>query len=203
MMDALDPFSRDVKRTLFRSFTRRLPFRENVEKAHFRVHDTARTMIAKLGRDVFDDLFTFAFVRNPFDHAVSHYEYMKQYRIKRTARKVGEMSFEEYLRYRRQRPFWNDTLFARLPDQTHFIEDKSGRIAIDRVCKFESLAEDFQRVVSDLELVGVELPYVNKTQAKSDKRPPASYYDDTCRELVLAIYDRDFDNFGYSRDLPW
>lgn len=199
IMDALTPFARDRKRSMFRSFSRRLPIRENVEAAHFRVHDTARTVIDKLGRDVFDQFHSFAFVRNPFEHAVSHYEYMKQYRIKPTAKKVGAMSFEEYLRYRKLKPFWNDTLFARLPDQTHFIDDDEGRIAIKEVLQFENLAEDFKSVVEKLELENVTLPYVNKTKTKSDKKPTNAYYSPACIDLVLEIYDRDFENFGYSR----
>ena len=199
MMDALTPVSRAYRRSLLRSFSRRLPIRESAAHAHFRVHETAAGMIRKLGRDQFDTFFSFAFVRNPFDHAVSHYEYMKQYRIAATARKVAAMSFEEYLRYRQKRPFWNDNLFSRCPDQTYFIEDAAGNMAIDKVLHFETLKTDFDWLVDHLDLEGAALPYVNKTRSKSESRPMQSYYTDTARDLVLEIYDRDFDNFGYSR----
>ena len=98
--DAFGKYGRRKNRSIIRSATRRLPIKEHVEKAHFRYHETAGFVIKKLGRNVFKDYLSFSVVRNPFDHAVSHYEYMKQFRIRMTAAKVGSMSFSDYLEYR-------------------------------------------------------------------------------------------------------
>ncbi len=197
---ALEPYSRPYKRSLLRSSSRRLPFQESPATVHFRGHETARGMISKLGRAQFDAFFTFACVRNPFDHAVSHYEYMKQYRIAATARKIQAMSFVEYLRYRQKRPFWNDNLFARFPDQTYFVQDSGGAVAVNELIRFETLNEDFERVAAQIGLEDTRLPYVNKTVA--DRKPLESYFDNTARDRVLELYSRDFDNFGYARDVP-
>lgn len=197
MTDALGRFGRGKVRTLARSLSRRLPFTEGPERAHFRVHEPARHMIAKLGRPVWDQFHSFSVVRDPFDHAVSHYEYMKQFRIRSTAARVGAMSFEEYLAYRMKPPFWNDTIFARMPDQSWYLTDAEGRMAVDRLIRFERLGADFARLVADLGLEGAELRHVNKTRAKTDKRPFQSYYDATTEEMVRKIYARDFDLLGY------
>lgn len=202
MMDTLRPFSRPEKRTLLRSLSRRLPFRESVAQAHFRVHETAAAMAAKLGRDVWDQYFSFAVVRNPFDHAVSHYEYLKQHRSESVARRFRTMSFREYLDDRLKRPFLKHTIFVRMPDQAHFLVDARGGIAVDKVLRFEALRMEWPKLTEEIGLQGTELLYVNKTKAKSADRKLGSYYDDATFSLVKRIYHRDFDLFGYSRDLP-
>lgn len=200
--DALGAFGRGYERSLLRSLSRRLPFRESPESAHFREHEPARTMVRKLGRDVFDQFTSFSVIRNPFDHAVSHYEYMKQFRIASTARKVGRMSFREYLDYRQKPPFWNDTIFARLPDQTYFVTDDAGNVVVDRFVHFERLNDELMALADDLGLEGVTLRHVNRTKSKSDKKPFQDYYDAETEEIVRTIYDRDFETFGYSREMP-
>lgn len=200
--DAFGGYGRGRVRTILRSISRRLPFHESPERAHFRVHEPATKMIQKLGRSVFDEYLSFSVVRNPFDHAVSHYEYMKQFRIDSTAQKVGAMTFEEYLRYRMKPPFWNDTIFARLPDQTYFLIESTGALAVNRLIRFENLSTELEALATDLKLPEFKLRHVNKTKSKSDKRPFQSYYDPTTEGIVRKIYDRDFDMLGYSRTLP-
>ncbi len=154
-------------------------------------------MIAKLSRPVWDRFFSFAVVRNPFDQAVSHYEYLKQFRNQKIARRFAAMSFEAYLQDRYNKPFWNHTLFVRMPDQTHFIIDSAGEIAVTRLLRFENLAKDFERLVHDLGLAGTQLLYVNKTKARSDKRPYQSYYNQRTEGMVREIYRRDFRLLDY------
>ena len=198
--DAFGKYGRPRGRTIWRSISRRLPFHESPAIAHFRVHEPASKMISKLSRPVFDRFISFSVIRNPFDHAVSHYEYMKQFRIKSTADKVGLMSFQEYLEYRMRKPFWNDTIFARMPDQAYYLTDTSGKLAVKRLIRFEHLADELEALSRDLKLPDSALRHVNKT--KAEKKPFADYYDDRTVEYVRRIYERDFDLLGYSRDLP-
>ena len=69
----LEPYARTSTRTLWRSFSRRLPVTESPERAHFRIHATAAEIRAELSPAVYDSFLSFAVVRNPFDHAVSHF----------------------------------------------------------------------------------------------------------------------------------
>lgn len=199
MMRALMPYSRHRNKPLLRRASRHLPIRESVENAHFRGHETARGFIRKLGRAQFDDFFTFAVVRNPYTHAVSHYEYMKQFRAESIAKRVSAMSFSEYLDDRRKRAFGKDNFFARMPDQAHFVIDDTGTVAVDRILRFENLASDFNALMQELDL-DAELKQVNKTKAA--KKPLDDYYTDETLAKVRKLYARDFDLFGYSRDLP-
>jgi hypothetical protein len=202
MMDTLKPYDRPDPRTFWRSISRRLPFVESPENAHFRVHETARNMIRKLSRPVWDSFYSFAVVRDPFDHAVSHYEYMKQHRSASVARRFQGMSFEEYLEDRHMRPFLKHTVFVRMPDQAHFVVDAEGKVAVNRILRFESLAADWESLTEEIGLGGTELLYVNKTRAKSEKKPYTAYYTPETEETVRRLYRRDFALFGYPDRLP-
>jgi hypothetical protein len=202
MMDTLRPYARPEPKTLWRSLTRRLSVVESPERAHFRVHETARWMIAKLSRPVWDSFISFAVVRDPFQHAVSHYEYLKQHRSASVARRFQSMSFEAYLADRQRRPFLKHTIFVRMPDQAHFLLDAGGRIAVSRILRFEMLAAEWAQLVADIGLPGLPLLHVNRTKAKSDRKPYTAYYTPETEETVRRLYRRDFALFGYPDRLP-
>lgn len=187
---------------LWRRLSRHLPVVESPEHAHFRVHDTARTIIAKLSPEVYARFLSFSVVRNPFAHAVSHYEYMKQYRSPRVAARFAGMSLADCLRYRLapRSPF--DRTFARLPDQAHFLIDSAGEIAVNRVLRHERIAADFAALVAELDLPEVRLPRRNVTRASAEGPPFQAYYDAETEGLVRRLYARDFALFGYDTALP-
>ncbi len=202
MMTALEPFGFAPKRTVWRSIMRRLPVSQPVEEVYLRKHETASWARRKLTPEVFDGFSRFAVVRNPYDHAVSHFEFMKQFRIPKIAAKVAAMSFADYLRYRTRPPFWNDTFFARLPDQAHFLIGEDGTSLVPRILKYETLDADFAKTTSELGLGEVTLPKINKTISRSDKRPWQSYFDAQSKALAEQLYARDFELLGYAREIP-
>ena len=201
MTSALEPFGVYPPRTLWRSFVRRLPIQESPDTVYLRKHETAAGVRRKLGQDVFDHFHRFAVVRNPYDHAVSHYEFMKQFRIPKIADKVAKMSFADYLRYRMKPPFWNDTFFARLPNQSYFLTGSTGELMVHRLMYFESLADDFDKMVHDLGMGDVALKRINETKSRADKRPWQSYFSSESKELVDKLYAQDFDLLGYERTI--
>lgn len=198
LTEALSPFGVGSKRTLWRSILRRLPVTEAPEHAHIRKHDPAFRIADKITRPVYDSFHSFTVVRNPFDHAVSHFEFMKEFRIEKVAARIRAMTFEEYLAYRMKKPFWNNTFFARQPNQSWFVTDAARKLMVDRVMYFETLQADFDRLVADLALEGAELKHINRTKAKSEKKPYTAYYDATTEDMVRRYYAADFATFGYS-----
>lgn len=199
--DAFGKYGRPRGRSISRSISRRLPFQESPSTAHFRVHEPASKMVQKLTRPVFDEFLSFSVIRNPFEHAVSHYEYMKQFRIKSTANKVAKMPFVEYLTYRQGTPIWNDTIFAKMPSQSYYLTDTSGALLVDRLIRFENLSPELEQLSVDLTLPEFSLRHVNKT--KATKRPTASYYNPETEDLVRSIYAPDFDLLDYSLEAPF
>lgn len=198
----LEPYDRTSTRTLWRSFSRRLPVTESPERAHFRIHATATEIRAKLSPDVYDRFLSFAVVRNPFDHAVSHFEYMKQYRSQRIAQRFARMSFLEYLelRARLRRPW--ERLFLRMPDQSYFLVDTKDNLLVNRVIRFEALATEFRDLATVLNLDFRELPSVNRTRSRAREQALEDHYGTDAEAMVRRIYARDFELFGYDLALP-
>lgn len=199
--DAFGKYGRPRNRSFLRSLSRRFPNVEPSSKAHFRVHDPASFMSSKLTRPVFDEFLSFSVIRNPYDHAVSHYEYMKQFRIKQTAKKVGQMNFLDYLRYRQQKPFGRDTIFARLPNQCYYLKESTGAFLVRRLIRFENLTTELELLAKELQLPDFQLKHTNKTKSRSDKRQFLDYYDSETEKLVRQIYAEDFEKLGYSTSL--
>lgn len=202
MTAALEPFAVTGTRTPLRRALRWLPLREAPDRAYFRKHETAAAMRAKLGATVFDGFFRFTVVRNPFDHAVSHYEYLKEFRNPRKAAEFAAMSFADYLRWRTTAQGLFVPSFSVLPDQAHWLVDAAGQLLVNRVLKFESLAADFDALTAEIGLSGVKMQRINPTRAKVKGRSLASYYDPGTLDTVRALYARDFALFGYPKDLP-
>jgi len=202
MTAALEPYGVGATRTLWRRALRWLPLREAADRAYFRKHETAAAMQAKLGPEVFRRFHRFTVVRNPFDHAVSHYEYLKEFRNPAKAARFAAMSFAEYLDWRMTARGLFVPSFSVLPDQAHWLVDRTGGLLVDRVLRFETLAADFAALADALGLPGVTMARINPTRAKVAGRALASYYDDATLASVRTLYARDFDLFGYARDLP-
>ena len=199
---ALEPFAVHGTRTPVRRVMRWLPMRENPARAYFRKHETAADMARKIGMRDFLAFHRFTVVRNPFDHAVSHYEYLKEFRNPKLAARFAAMSFDDYLGWRTtaRGPFVPS--FTVIPDQAHWLIDGQGKLLVTRVMRFETLAEDFAKLSADMGLAGAAIQRINPTQARQPGRALASYYDANTTQKVRSLYDRDFDLFGYSRDLP-
>lgn len=200
----IEPVAVPRNPTSWRRLLRKLPLREAPDRAHFRAHDTARFVRARVGRDVWQSYTSFAVVRDPFDHAVSHYEFMKQFPSPKVAAEIAGMSFASYLRDRLKKPRPGRRIFARMPDQAHYVCDADGRVIVDHILHFETLDADFRALAPKLGLSDAPLDRVNPTKARDLARDLASWYDDPdAAELVRRIYTRDFDLFGYSPKPAW
>jgi hypothetical protein len=156
-------------------------------------HQTAREIIAKIGRDKWNTAYKFTLVRNPWDKVVSHY----QYRRKRNKTEVAtrNVSFSEWVKktYGPDKdPFFYNNPKAFQP-QVEWLKDDQGRIAIDFIGKFESINDDFDQIKS---IIGIEaeLPHLNASKRAGYQ----SYYDDETRQIVAQWFHEDIEAFGYS-----
>ncbi|MGR3712685.1 MAG: sulfotransferase family 2 domain-containing protein [Shimia sp.] len=200
--DTLQPYAVTQERTLLRSLSRKLPTKENPSKAHFRIHDTAAHIRQKLGADVYDSFLSFAVVRNPFDHAVSHFEYMKQYRSPKIAQQFADLDFLSYLKLRSVPRRAHQRIFAYLPDQAYFLVDENDSVMVRQVIKFENLEAGLKRLCEDLGLEYRSLPKYNVTKSRNSKvRKTLDYFGPQEVSLVQEIYKRDFALFDYDSDL--
>lgn len=144
--------------------------------------------IEKINQKVFDDFYTFAFVRNPWDWQVSLYHYVLQrpnHKNHKVIKQIG--GFKEYVKWKRCQP--------KIRCQTDFLLNKDGQLKVDYVGRLETIEEDFKFLSSKLKL-NTTLSHQNQ----SNHQKYCDYYDDESKQLTQQIFQRDIDLLGYSFD---
>ena len=127
-------------------------------------------------------LFTFSFVRNPWDRVVSAYEYLN--------RSIS-ISFKDFIFSDFVNP---DVKWHYGITQFDIIGDGDSTPLVDFIGRFERLQEDFNRVCKIIGIRPVLLPYKNKSIHKHY----SEYYDDTLKEVVDKLYYKDIKIFSYN-----
>jgi hypothetical protein len=156
-------------------------FEVRSDKFNIHKHSTLQDYRAELGEEVFQRLFKFTSVRNPWDRMISFY--FSPHR--------GPVS-------------WNREQFAKLiaqipPVAAHiFLEggSNSGPSCfnnMDYFIRYESLNDDFKKVCELIGIPWVPLPIRNK----SKRQPYSIYYDDELVELVRNRFSEEIIYFGY------
>jgi hypothetical protein len=156
-------------------------------------HASARHIIAALGRDAYDSYYSFAFVRNPWDVAVSwfHYRLINPDQIGHQECAAAG-SFEKYVAQVLTRP---DGV-KQVGPQHPYVLDADGKRAVSYVGRYESLAEDFATVKQHLGIETLVLDHFNQSY-----HPPwPSLYTGSTFEIVGALVAKDAALFGYSTD---
>lgn len=150
-------------------------------------HSTALEFKKEILPNVWDNMYKFSFVRNPWDRAVSLYKYrMLRGKIdQKTSFKqwAEEMFSDPSLISKRKR--------VNVP-QTHWLVDEEGEIIVDFIGRFENFDADFNRLCKIIN-VKATLPHLNKTQHKHY----SYYYDDKTRNIIENYFKEDIDTFNY------
>lgn len=144
-------------------------------------HMASQLVLHRIGRDTFEKYTKIANIRNPFDLMVSNYLFN---RIR--------LPFKNWIMSKT--PVYNEKVFW---DTILFLE---GRMIIDKIIRYESLAEDIERVRQDLGLPKPTRPlnHYKKTSDARRGRSYADYYDDNTRSVVEEIFAPYLTMFGYS-----
>ena len=156
-------------------------------------HCKAITAQEMLPQEVFEGLFKFAFVRNPWDLQVSSYHHIKRERPHLLA---SDESFTTFLQRKLDpdRP-WQYHIDTSITPQSHYLIDLKGRRIVDFVGRYESLQSDFDTCCDRIGIPRQSLPHQRRAEDRSAYR---DYYDAHTRELVAAHFASDIEAFGYS-----
>jgi hypothetical protein len=139
------------------------------------------SMVRKmLGRKRFESYFSFAIERNPWDAVVSLYHWR--------FRDADPGDFAAYVASEAVETF---------ATKNQRIYRLKGEVAVDRVLRYESLADELAAVWKELDLPGrPDLPH-----AKAGTRPRGpsyrSYYDDLSRQRVADLFAAPIADLGY------
>lgn len=153
----------------------------------FRPHSSAATLAAWLPPEIFERLFKFGFVRNPWDLLVSYWHYLRDkpgHRRGPTARRLPD--FASYVEYEIRRGRFS---------QSSLLCDRKGRLLVDFVGRYESLPADFAFICRR---IGIEatLPRMN-AGCRGDYR---DYYTPALAARVAEAFAADVERFGYGFD---
>lgn len=134
---------------------------------------------------VFDQTYSFGFVRNPWDWTVSSYHYAKQTKANPEHELVSSFdSLKDYVAHREE-------VFPR--QQSSFLFDEDDRQIVTKIGKFENLQDDFAEICTSL---GIDAP-LGKRNVSSRKRDWRIYYDDETYDRVAKLYAKDIRLLGY------
>ena len=154
------------------------------------VHAKSEEFRQYITPNIYDKLYSFCVVRNPWDWQFSIYNFAlktkKHFRHEFFKKLV---SFDSYIRWRCS----NDGPFEL---QSDFIKDKNGNLLVNKIIKFENLDNDFNTVLEELGLPSLKL---SKMRSVSQRRN--SYkdsYDDELINLVSEKFSTDIKLFDYS-----
>lgn len=148
-------------------------------KYNVKKHSTLSEYYDALGDEQFRNLYKFTCVRNPWDRIASYYftptqnpETWNRKKFRDTISKA--VSVSDYLRLDNGDgdPFAN----------------------VDRIMRFENLADDFGAVCAAIGISPPALPRYNR----SSREHYSKYYDDELRELVRARFAAEIERFNYT-----
>lgn len=157
----------------------------------------AKVIAAKemLPHEVFEKLFKFAFVRNPWDLQVSSWHHIRR---ERPHLLTGIEDFSTFIRWKLdpERPYQYH-IDTSIELQSDYLKDLSGRIIVDFIGRYENLQEDFDQVCRTIGIAPRQLPHKRQAKNRSDYR---KYYTDEIAELVARHFKPDIEAFGYTFD---
>ena len=148
-----------------------------------------------LGSQIYQQSFSFAFVRNPWDRLVSEYFYIKN----GSNSKHKEFFHHHLSRFDSFSDFviqWLSLkhiyLYSNFLPQYRFITNSVGNIMVSHVARFEQIDTEIDYISSHINYK-FNCPVFNAS-AHDHYR---SYYTDKAKEVVREIYRKDIELFGY------
>lgn len=177
------PWKAAGKKTPLRRVLAKLAVPQDGMAAYIPGHSTAAWHRRVLGAGVFDQAKRFAVVRNPYDRAISTYEFIRQNPRHHRHAKTKDQSFTEFLR-------------GRSLSQMPFLLGRDGNLLVDHLVKFETLPDGLNQLFADLG-VPVVLP-VGGRRNSSEKQPHDHYFTAENIALINRACAADFPLLGYA-----
>jgi len=162
----------------------------------FNDHLSSKRMIEILSRDVWDNLFTFTIIRNPWDRAVSYYQYSLAWH-KKNRPDLRLNSFKQHI-VNLKNTYNENTIAKRniLLGCYEFIS-YDNEIVVDKVIRFENRHEELNEISKKIGIDNLTSTHKHKTLGKKNYN---EFYNNETRRIVEEIFAKDIEEFGYSFD---
>ena len=150
-------------------------------------HLPARLLREQLGGELWESLYSFSIIRNPFERALSLFQFLQN---------NGKLTGWTFGRYVDQlvRPGGFD-YHGHYLSNCGYLCDKDGRLLVKEVFRFEDRDAAMQTIAER-----TRCPELIQAQTKTyatDSRHYSHYYDETSRRKIEAYYQDDIERFGY------
>jgi len=199
--EVLRPYSNTLKPNPLRTAAHAFRLKTSPDRSWFEQHDSVRVILERWDKEVLSQYFSFAFVRNPYDHAMSHYFYTKNYKFGFfNNRTLSSLTFVEYLEWRLQgrdhQRMRRRTRFACMPDQSFYVIDNDDNIAVDRIFYSDKII-DALNVICETTKIPLPTEIPNLRISKNKNR---DVLNKESISLIRRLYQRDFVNFEFDYD---
>lgn len=156
-------------------------------------HAKAVAAYEMLPRDLYQQLFKFAFVRNPWDLQVSSFHHIQR---ERPHLLKGIRDFESFLRNKlnpeRGYVYHFD---VSIEPQSDYVVDIHRNLIVDFIGRYEHFDSDFEEACKKIGIPCPRLPHRRQATDRSDYR---KYYNDATTQLIADYFKSDIEMFGYS-----
>ncbi|WP_316779475.1 sulfotransferase family 2 domain-containing protein [Sedimentitalea todarodis] len=136
----------------------------------------------------FDRYLRFAIVRHPYERALSEF----RYRAGAAAKRGQVLELDIFLNTEIKDDYSDGS--RHLVPQVRYVTDARGRVLVDRVLRFERLAQDIAPVFRKIFGRDRRLPHKNRSRVGLDARLSPVQAD-----MLFERYRADFEAFGYDR----
>ncbi len=178
-------------------------------------HSTAAEIRQAVGDDVWARYHSFATVRRPAERALSLYRYIRnkfeeQGRIplrRKLKQKLGMAP--EPMRWKAMQAFIATTDFSHFIRHSKFLADDgaqpqigsltdtSGAVIVDRICRFETLTDEFASLAADLNLPGAALKKINQSGSEGLSTNWGAAISEDDAAYLADLYAEDMRVFNY------
>jgi hypothetical protein len=158
-----------------------------------KMHDTALARRRKIGRRRWEQAFTFALVRHPYDKVASLYRY--RVRTGQTGLGADPIELNEWVRraFEAKDPAYYDRplMFAPCFD---WVSDSGGKVIVDYIARLETIADDWPVIQ---ERTGERAALPMRNFSRGERTAGREALDASARRIVQGHFRRDFEAFGY------
>ena len=147
-----------------------------------------------ISKNYFDSAYKFAFIRNPYDRAISLYNYL------RMTKHIGEINFDKFLDMvylkRPQIGMYNHLTLSQTNPQVDWILDHNGEFLVDELFKIEEIPKFKDRIYKKY---NADLNIIKKNESIKYISSQNILKDTAIIEKIEHIYARDFDILGFKK----
>lgn len=173
------------------------PGRKKGTTEFFSAHTTAAEVRRAVGNEVWNSLFTFSVVRNPFDRIASLFLYYKN------TEKIFIGDFREFCSAIETSGYWVPEHRFRSPlwtSQKKFLTDQTGELLVRHIGRYEKHHEFVETLRQTIGLGVVPSSVFNPSVGKPEGGL-RGLYDTRTASFVADFFAEDFETFDYPKKL--